>query len=155
MPLAVPRPGPPELPAGALPRPGEPQPGLTIPEGDLRLGNGQVLRCVVRPFTVGPDSVDGAIWDEHPHRDGPRRKGLRVIATLDVPPRPHGDRPLLHVSVSLPGSLPSWRQVRLVKEALYGPDVDAVMVLPRDADYVNVHEFCLQLWQLPYVWGIR
>ena len=34
----------------ALPAPGAPQPTLTIPPGDLRLGNGLVLRCVVRPF---------------------------------------------------------------------------------------------------------
>jgi hypothetical protein len=59
------------------------------------------------------------------------------------------------VSVSLPGSLPSWRQIRLVKDALYGPDVDAVLVLPRAADYVNIHPNTLQLYQLPVVWGIR
>ena len=139
----------------ALPQPGELQPQLTIPKGDLRLGNGQVLRCVMRGFLVGPDTVDGAVWDEHPHRDGPRRKGLRVIATLDRPPAVHSTRPLLHVSVSSPGSLPSWRQIRLVKDALYGPDVDAVMVLPREADYVNVHPFAMQMWQLPWVWGVR
>ena len=114
-----------------------------------------MLRCVIRPFLAGPGSVDGAAWDERPGRDGPRRKGLRVIATLDVPPEAHSAQPLLHVSLSLPGSLPSWRQVRLVKDALYGPEVDAVMVMPREADYVNVHPNTLQMWQLPWVWGVR
>ena len=138
-----------------LPEAGEPQPLLSLPPGDLRLANGQLLRCVMRPFTAGPESLDGAIWDEHPHRDGPRRKGLRVIASLDVPPAAHSAQPLLHVSVSLPGSLPSWRQIRLVKDALYGPDIDAVLVLPREGDYINAHPFAMQMYQLPIVWGIR
>jgi hypothetical protein len=145
----------PALVLPSLPRAGEPQPLLPIPSGDLRLGNGLVLRCVARPFLAGPGSVDGAAWDEKPGRDGAKRKGLRVIATLDVPPAAHGAQPLLHVSLSLPGSLPSWRQVKLVKDALYGPGVDAVMVLPREADYVNVHPTTFHLWQLPVVWGLR
>jgi hypothetical protein len=141
--------------AADLPPPGAPQPLLRLPPGDVRLANGTLLRLVLNGFRAGPGSVGGAVWDERPGRDGPRRKGLRVIATLDVPPAAHGAQPLLHVSLSLPGSLPSWRQVRLVKDAFFGPEVDAVMVLPREADYVNAMPFCFQLWQLPWVWGVR
>lgn len=137
-----------------LPEPGDPVPDLALPEGDLRLGNGLVLRCALRPYGIGPRTKDGAVWDEHPNRDGERRKGLRVIATLDLPDG-HGEQWLLHTSVSLPGSYPSWRQIKLVKEALYGPAVDACMLLPMEADYVNVMPFCFQLWQVPRVWGIR
>lgn len=112
---------------------------------------------MLRPFGIDPGTVDGAVWDEHPNRQraGLRGKGLRVIATLDQPPECHSPHPLLHVSLSLPDSLPSWRQIRLVKDALFGPDVDAMMVLPREADYVNIHRFTWQLWQIPVVWGIR
>lgn len=143
-----------DLTVGVLPSPGDPVPELALPEGDVGLGNGTVLRCVQRPFMVGPRTKDGAVWDERPGRDGDRRKGLRVIATLDLPSG-HGDQWLLHVSLSLPGSYPSWRQIKLVKAAFYGPDVDACMVLPMEADFVNVHPNTFQLWQLPRVWGIR
>lgn len=135
-------------------RAGDPVPELTLPDGDLQLASGKILRYVTDIPGPGPRNGTQRCWDEHPHRDGPERKGMRVLASLDRPPYVGEDQWLLHVSISYPGSLPSWREVRMVKDVLYGPDVDACMILPREAHYGSVHDFCLNLWQLPRVWGI-
>lgn len=76
--------------------------------------------------------------------------GLRCIATID--PGPHGD--LLHVSISYRDHLPDWDTVRLVKDAFFGDDIDAMMVLPRKEDYVNAMPYCFHINQMPVVWGI-
>lgn len=76
--------------------------------------------------------------------------GMRIIASLDG--TPHGR--LLHVSLSYADRDPSWEDIRAVRDAFYPEDVDVMMVLPRAADYVNVHEHCFHLWQTPTVWGI-
>lgn len=76
------------------------------------------------------------------------RDGLVVIATYD--PSPHGT--LLHVSVSYPDRDPRWRDLRLLRSAFFPPDVDVIQVLPREGEYVNVHQHCFHLFQAPATW---
>lgn len=79
------------------------------------------------------------------------RAELMVIVTIDVTQK-HG--PLLHVSLSHTDHLPDWRTIRLVKDAFFGKDRDAMIALPREEIYVNLHNFCFHLWQMPERWEI-
>lgn len=60
---------------------------------------------------------------------------------------------LLHASIALDNYDPSWEMIKALKAAVFG-DIDAMMVLPRQVDYVNVHEHAFHLWQMPEKWGI-
>lgn len=91
----------------------------------------------------GAHSVIGDWWATH--------DGLRVIASLDD--TPHGL--LLHVSMSYAHKNPKWSEIRAIKDAFFGDAVDAMMVLPRAVDYVNVHEHTFHLWQTPTAWGLQ
>lgn len=79
---------------------------------------------------------------------GPRQ--LTVCAGLAT--SEHGT--LLHLSVSHPKQLPSWEEMSRLRDCFYGSLVDAAMILPRRTDWVNVHEFCFHLWQVPVEWGL-
>ena len=52
----------------------------------------------------------------------------------------------LHVSVSRHNRLPSWEDLKDVKELFCGRQAYAVQVFPPDRDYVNLYRFCLHLW---------
>jgi len=52
-----------------------------------------------------------------------------------------------HVSVSIHGKMPTWKEMSFVKD-LFWTDDEAVMQLhPPRAEYVNNHETCLHLWR--------
>jgi hypothetical protein len=55
-------------------------------------------------------------------------------------------KPWMHVSISRADRLPSWGDLRMAKDAWIGPNRLAIQVLPRVADYVNVHPYVLHLW---------
>ncbi len=82
--------------------------------------------------------------------------GLVVFASLD--PLPHTQikltKRMLHVSMSRADRLPDWAEIGLVRSLFFGQDVDAAMIMPRQSDYINLHEFCLHLWELPVEWGV-
>jgi hypothetical protein len=52
----------------------------------------------------------------------------------------------LHVSMSRPARLPSWSDVKRVKNAFIGKDRKAIQVFPADREYVNDHPFVLHLF---------
>ena len=55
-------------------------------------------------------------------------------------------RPWLHVSFAHGRHLPSWEELRLVKDAFIGKGKQAVQVLPAEAKHVNFNPYCLHLW---------
>jgi hypothetical protein len=69
-------------------------------------------------------------------------KGLRVIVTEEV----HAGQKWQHVSVSRATRLPTWRDIRTVKDLFIGRDEKAIMVLPADAEYINVHPYCMHMY---------
>lgn len=77
--------------------------------------------------------------------------GLSILYSEDAHPR--WGR-LKHCSVSRPDRNPTWDEILEVKEQLFG-DIDAMMVMPKSADYVNLHKFCFHVWQIPEEWGIQ
>jgi hypothetical protein len=54
-----------------------------------------------------------------------------------------------HLSISRSDRLPSWEEVRDARYALIPDDATMVMLLPPRREYVNVHEFCFQLYEIP------
>ena len=53
----------------------------------------------------------------------------------------------LHLSVSRRDRLPSWPELREVKNLFLGREVMAVQVLPIESKYVNIHPNVLHLWR--------
>lgn len=76
--------------------------------------------------------------------------GMTVVASMDN--TQHGR--LLHVALSYPDHYPTWEDIKAVRYAFYPRDVDVAMMLPQDGDYINIHEFCMQMWQTPVEWGL-
>lgn len=117
---------------------------LDVPLHDVTLANGLKLRF--KGIMVPPDEtlVGGMAAYQ--------RDGLAVTASLDVTPR---WGPLLHVCVSRHDRHPTWDEIHAVKDAFFGDDVDAMMVLPRAEDYVNIHRHAFHLWQTPEGWRLQ
>jgi hypothetical protein len=60
---------------------------------------------------------------------------LTVIVSLDARAEPFGD--LLHMSMSLPRGYPDWDLIYAVTRAVFGEDVDAMMVIPREEAFIH------------------
>lgn len=80
------------------------------------------------------------------------KDGLAIIASTDNTPK-WGD--LLHVSISRLDKYPSWDEIVQVKLQFFGDRKDAMMLIPKRTDYVNVHENCFHLWECPEEWGLQ
>jgi len=61
---------------------------------------------------------------------------------------------LKHLSISKKDRYPTWDEIVMVKEKFLG-DIDVAMILPKKEDYINLHENCFHLWQIPGGWGLR
>lgn len=77
--------------------------------------------------------------------------GLQVIASNDE--TQHGL--LLHVSATCAERYPTWEELVAVRGAFFGDGVDAMMMMPRQVDYVNLHPNCFHIWETPTEWGVR
>lgn len=118
---------------------------LTLPPGDVMLDPTPTVRWRLRALNARPVGA--------PHgRRWATVDGLSVIASIDDTPR---FGPLLHVSLAWPDRNPTWGEITAVRGAFFPRDVDAMMVMPRAEDYVNVHAYCFHLWQTPTEWGMR
>lgn len=56
------------------------------------------------------------------------------------------NREWLHVSMSRENRVPSYEDMKRVKEIFIGNDKSAIQVFPKVSDHVNIHPFCLHLW---------
>jgi hypothetical protein len=91
---------------------------------------------------AGPSSAVIGVWVGH---------GFAVIFTVDD--TPHGV--LRHVSISHKHRDPNWNEIRSVRSTFFPMTRDVMMMLPKEADYINVHEHCFHLWDTPAEWGIQ
>jgi hypothetical protein len=97
-----------------------------------------------------PRAILPANWSEikppDPLQRAYRRFGtLAVIVTDEI----HDGLLWRHASCSHPDHLPSWEDLREVKDLFVGRNMKAIQVFPRQAEYVNIHPFVLHLWGLP------
>jgi hypothetical protein len=118
-----------------------------LPEGDVRLPDGRLLKRF--GVELEAEVAPGVIQRQRAWQCPPI--SLRVIGSDEQ--TPHGL--LLHVSLSHPNKLPTWEEVTMVRDAFFGADIDVMMVLPQAADYVNAHPYVFHLWQTPTTWGMR
>ncbi len=72
-----------------------------------------------------------------------RRDGLTVLVSAEVH---EDDRRWAHASLSKKGQLPTWQDLKVVKNLFFGPDKLVMQVLPPQDEYVNLHETTLHLW---------
>lgn len=70
------------------------------------------------------------------------RSGLSVLVTT----APYEDREWMHVSLSRRDRIPSYDDMKYVKEVVIGNDRWAAQLFPPASEHVNIHPFCLHLW---------
>ena len=76
---------------------------------------------------------------------------ITIIVSIDDTPK-WGD--LKHVSAAHRKRLLFWNELLEIKEYFFG-DIDCMMVMPKKADYINLHKFTFHIWECPEEWGIR
>lgn len=90
-----------------------------------------------------------AVWRrmaDHPLVPGDtfqRADGLKVIVSARIE---RDAKTWMHVSCSRVDRIPSWEDLRDVREAFVPDDKVALQVLPPPAEYVNFHPHVLHLW---------
>lgn len=52
----------------------------------------------------------------------------------------------IHISVARDDRLPSWDDVKMVKDLFIGKDKKAIQILPEEDKYVNINPNCLHLF---------
>lgn len=72
-----------------------------------------------------------------------RADGLQVCVTEER--HPDGVE-WMHVSVARRSRLPSWEDVKVVRNLFLNPDAEAFQMLPPQAEYVNTHPYALHMW---------
>lgn len=73
-----------------------------------------------------------------------RKDGLAVMLSVEV--KADDPRKWLHVSLSRRDRLPSWDDLRAVKDVFVGRDRTAIQVFPPAGEYVNTNPNVLHLW---------
>lgn len=53
-----------------------------------------------------------------------------------------------HLSISHPFRLPTWDEINAARDALIPADVWLCQPMPPKAYWINLHSFCLHLWQI-------
>lgn len=61
---------------------------------------------------------------------------------------PHGGSMRWHASLSRKDSLPSWGDIKDFRYSLLPLDLTFAQILPPPEDYVNLHQYCLHLWEI-------
>ncbi len=92
----------------------------------------------LRGYRKVQQRADGAAW-QHP------RSHLQVIATIAI--EQDGER-WLHCSAMHrdPNRIPTWDELKQVKDDFIGAHRTALQVLPSAATYVNINPNVLHLW---------
>jgi hypothetical protein len=95
-----------------------------------------VPRVLPPNWRVVQVGVDGVSW---------RSDSLGIAVIMSGATEQDGKR-WLHLSLSRKSRLPSWDDVRLVKNLFLGRERLAVQVLPPESRYINIHPHVLHLW---------
>lgn len=69
--------------------------------------------------------------------------GISVIASVSTE---HDGKRWLHVSCAYHNRLPSWDDLRMVKDVFIGKHRKAIQVIPSAEEHININPNCLHLW---------
>lgn len=135
----------------------EQQKPLKMPRGSLKMADGRILQPIIG-YDIRTNPVTRAVMNDAT-RDGIldskgwmlQKERFIVSASLDAT---HRFGTLLHISMSYPDHEPSWAEIKMVRALFFPPDIDVMMVLPKENDYVNLHNYCYHLWQAPQTWDM-
>jgi len=131
---------------------------LNVPLGVAWDGEGPVIPHRHLFMPDGRQLVYAGPWHMDGHLDGATwntSNGLRVGATISEELPALG--PLLQVSMRYLSRDPSWREITAVKDVFFGPGLDAMIMLPKEAHFVhgyagNEDSHIYHIWQLPPTW---
>jgi hypothetical protein len=80
-----------------------------------------------------------------PYKEGSIRAGdLEVLMTKDT----KDGQTRIHMSVSHANRLPTWEEMKELREKYLPLNRDFIMFFPKIEDYVNIHPYCLHLVEL-------
>ena len=71
------------------------------------------------------------------------KRGMVVMATIA---KEKDDKFWMHVSMSYKDHLPSYAEMKFVKDVFIGEDRTAIQVFPKKEEHVSIHDYCLHLW---------
>lgn len=54
-----------------------------------------------------------------------------------------------HMSIAHPERYPTWDEVAKARYELIPDGATMAMLLPPRSEYINIHNFCFQLWEIP------
>lgn len=54
-----------------------------------------------------------------------------------------------HLSISTPHRNPTWEEIKQARYDLLPHDITMAMILPPVSEYVNIHNYCFHLHQIP------
>lgn len=112
----------------------------------LNAGMADLIAEWVETDEVIPPSVPGwKVVDETANGRTFVNPKIKMVVIASVAQEADGKR-WLHVSCSLRNRLPSWSELRMVKDTFVGKDRTAIQVLPPESQHVNIHPFYLHLW---------
>lgn len=130
---------------------------LTLPGRDILLADGRKLREIIgyKEHVMSLVAIDEATKKSLVAMRGWRHLPTDFVVSASIGLNPDAKfNALLHVSMSYPDHDPSWEEIKLVRAIFFPKDVDAMMMLPRESNYVNRHQFCYHLWQCPDEWTV-
>lgn len=118
---------------------------------------GAEARHPIDPTPIRWARIRNTIADSSTTRTAPRPRGrvpciwqARVYdGTLTALVSNH-ERVGWHISISHSGTrYPTWDELADAKERFVPDDVEMAMILPKREEYVNLHETCLHIWEVP------
>lgn len=71
------------------------------------------------------------------------KRGMIVIASIAVE---LDKKSWLHVSMSFANRIPTYQEMKFVKNIFVGEDKKAIQIFPPESEHVNINSCCLHLW---------
>lgn len=96
--------------------------------------------------TEGRPAVLPLGWTEEPYGDGWRFVTAGGLFSVITSVREAGGKRWLHVSCAHAEYLPSWKELRWIKDLWIGRERKAIQVIPSEAEHASLHPYCLHLF---------
>lgn len=84
-------------------------------------------------FSLVREETDGVMF----------RRGLLTVIISDSVE--NDNKMWRHLSIARPNKYPAYDEIKRIKNIFLG-DVKAIMIFPKDKNFVNIHPYCFHLW---------